>query len=100
MAGLEVVVMEKVRVRVIVEGRVQGVYFRAHTQESAFSLGLKGWVRNRRDASVEAVFEGDRDKVEEMIRWCRRGPSQAKVTGVHSTWEEYTGEFKDFSITY
>jgi acylphosphatase len=92
--------MEKVRVRVVVEGRVQGVYFRAHTQDMASLLDLKGWVRNRPDGSVEAVFEGDKDKVEQVIEWCRRGPTHAKVTKVYSAWEDYSGEFSDFSIDY
>jgi acylphosphatase len=97
---MEGVEMEKVRVRVVVEGRVQGVYFRAHTQDMASLLDLKGWVRNRPDGSVEAVFEGDKDKVELVIEWCRRGPAHAKVTKVYSTWEGYSGEFSDFSIDY
>ena len=92
--------MEKARVRVIVEGRVQGVLFRYHTQETAFNLDLKGWVKNRRDGSVEAVFEGDKEKVDQIIRWCHRGPSGARVTKVHLYWENYTGEFKDFTINY
>ena len=92
--------MEKVRVRVGVEGRVQGVYFRAHTQDMALSLGLNGWVKNRMDGSVEALFEGDRDRVEQMIQWCHRGPSHARVAAVHLTWEDYTGEFNEFSINY
>lgn len=92
--------MEKVRARVIIEGRVQGVFFRYHTQEMAYRLGIKGWVKNRRDGRVEAVFEGEKDRVNQMIEWCHRGPSEARVTGVRVTWEEYTGEFQDFSITY
>jgi acylphosphatase len=92
--------MEKVRARVIIEGRVQGVFFRSHTEEMAFTLRLKGWVRNRRDGTVEAVFEGDKDRVDQMIQWCHRGPSGARVTKVHLTGEEYTGEFEDFSICY
>ncbi len=89
-----------VRARIIIEGRVQGVFFRHHTQETAFRLGVKGWVKNRRDGSVEAVFEGDQDRVNQIIQWCYRGPSEARVTKVHSTWENYTGEFEDFSVTY
>ena len=54
--------MEKTRVRVIIEGRVQGVFFRHHTQEMAYKLGVKGWVRNRREGSVEALFEGDKKR--------------------------------------
>ena len=92
--------MEKVRARVIIEGRVQGVFFRHHTQEMAFRLGVNGWVKNRRDGSVEAVFEGDQERVDQIIQWCHRGPFEARVTKVHSTWENYTGEFEDFSVAY
>jgi len=92
--------MEKVRAHVIIEGRVQGVFFRYHTQEKAYQLGVKGWVKNRRDGRVEALFEGDRAKVEDIIKWCHRGPSEARVTGVEVTWENYSGEFDDFSIHY
>ena len=92
--------MEKVRARVIIEGRVQGVFFRHHTREMALRLGVKGWVRNRRDGSVEAVFEGDKEKVDQIIQWCHQGPSEARVAKVHHFWEEYRGEFEDFSVNY
>jgi acylphosphatase len=92
--------MEKVRVRAIIEGRVQGVLFRYHTQEMALNLGLKGWVKNRRNGSVEAVFEGDKEKVDQIIQWCHKGPAQARVTEVHTFWEDYTGEFEDFTINH
>jgi acylphosphatase len=92
--------MENSRAWVIVEGRVQGVFFRAHTQEMASLLNLTGWVKNRRDGRVEALFEGNKAKVEQMIEWCHRGPSEARVTKVLVTWEEFIGEFKDFSIAY
>ena len=92
--------MEKVRARVIIEGRVQGVFFRQYTQEMAFRLDVKGWVKNRRDGCVEAVFEGDKERVDQIIQWCHRGPSEAKVIKVHHLWEEYRGEFEDFSINY
>ena len=92
--------MEKVRAQVLIEGRVQGVFFRYHTQETAFNLGLKGWVKNRRDGSVEAVFEGDKEKVDQIIQWCHRGPPEARVTKVHLNWEDYNGEFDDFTINY
>jgi len=92
--------MEKVRARVVIEGKVQGVFFRHHTQEMAFRLGVKGSVKNRRDGSVEAVFEGDQGRVGPIIQWCHQGPSEAKVTKVHLNWEIYTGEFEDFSVTY
>jgi acylphosphatase len=92
--------MEKARVRVIIVGRVQGVFFRYHTQEMAYQLDLKGWVKNRRDGSVEAVFEGDKEKVDQIIQWCHQGPPEARVTKVHLNWEEYVGEFDEFSIRY
>jgi len=92
--------MEKVRARVIIEGRVQGVFFRHHTQEMASKLSLQGWVRNRGDGTVEAVFEGDRDRVGQIIQWCHRGPSQAWVKKVDVAWETYLGEFDGFSVTY
>jgi acylphosphatase len=92
--------MENVRAHVVIEGRVQGVFFRSHTQEMAERLGLKGWVKNRRDGRVEAVFEGDKGMVEQMIQWCHRGPSEARVTNVQVDREEYSGEFEDFSIRY
>lgn len=69
-------------VRIIVHGRVQGVWFRAWTREQASGRGLDGWVRNRRDGSVEALFAGDDQRVEEMIAACNDGPPHAKVTGV------------------
>ncbi len=92
--------MEKVRARVIIEGMVQGVFFRHHTKGTARRLGVKGWVKNRRDGSVEAVFEGDKDKVDQVIQWCHRGPSEARVTRVNLFWEDFQGEFEDFLVTY
>ncbi len=92
--------MEKVRARVIIEGRVQGVFFRHYTHETAHRLGVKGWVKNRRDGRVEAVFEGDKEAVDKIVEWCRRGPSEAKVTKVSVIPEGYMGEYEDFSVTY
>jgi acylphosphatase len=69
-------------VRVVIHGCVQGVWFRAWTREQATALGLDGWVRNRRDGTVEALLSGDDGKVEEMIARCGEGPPRAKVTGV------------------
>ena len=84
----------------IIEGRVQGVNFRYYTREAASKLGVKGWVKNRRDGWVEAVFEGNPESVEKIVRWCHQGPPQARVTKVDVTWEDYTGEFEDFLINY
>jgi acylphosphatase len=77
---------------VVVRGRVQGVFFRAETRDRARSLGLSGWVRNNADGTVEAVFEGERDRVDSMVEWCRRGPAHADVDDVEVTWGEPQGE--------
>ncbi|XP_051113687.1 uncharacterized protein LOC127239534 [Andrographis paniculata] len=71
-------------VRMVIKGRVQGVFYRNWTIENAKELGLKGWVRNRRDGSVEALFSGSPEKVEEMEQRCRRGPPDAMVTGIQA----------------
>jgi acylphosphatase len=76
---------------VYVSGRVQGVYFRATTRDTANELGVDGWVRNLDDGRVEAVFEGDPDDVEEMVEFCYEGSSRASVTEVEVTEEEPEG---------
>jgi len=90
----------KVRAHVLISGRVQGVFFRSETQDEAIRQGLTGWVRNLPDGRVETVFEGEKDMVDRLIEFCRRGPHGARVTKVKVTWGDYTGEFKTFSIRY
>jgi acylphosphatase len=80
------------RARVRVHGLVQGVFFRAETRNRARSLGVGGWARNLPDGSVEAVFEGEDERVDAMVRWCRRGPRGAQVEDVDVRWEEAVGE--------
>jgi acylphosphatase len=80
-----------VRRRVVVQGRVQGVFFRDTIRRQAREAGVTGWVRNRPDGAVEAVFEGDPRSVEEMVALCRRGPPQATVEAVESTDEPVEG---------
>ena len=91
---------EKARARVTVRGRVQGVFFRYSTREMAHRLQVFGWVKNRWDGSVEAVFEGEKEGVERMIEWCHEGPVGAHVQRVDIQGEEYLGEFDEFSISY
>ena len=74
-------------VTVRIEGRVQGVFYRAWTEDAARMLGLDGWVRNRRDGSVEAVFSGPPAQVDAMLRRCAEGPGDAEVTNVIITDE-------------
>ena len=82
---------ELARIRVRVDGRVQGVGFRAQTRRRARSLEVSGWVANRPDGSVEAVFEGPRDRVESMVEWVRRGPPGASVDRVEEVPEAPAG---------
>ena len=89
---------ENVRVRAVISGRVQGVAFRFETQWAAERIGVQGWVRNRPDGTVEAVFEGERTRVEEMLAWCRRGPALARVAAVDVQWEDYRGDLVEFRI--
>lgn len=85
-----------VRATVTFEGRVQGVYFRAHCEEKARELGLDGYVRNRHDGAVEAVFEGERDRIEECIEWNQTAQPYARVTKTNVRWSAATGEFQGF----
>jgi acylphosphatase len=84
--------MSVIRVRVVIEGRVQGVWFRESARREANRLGVRGWVRNLGDGRVEAAFEGSGRSVEEMIAWVHRGPDMAHVTGLQIQNESPEGE--------
>lgn len=88
------------RIHVVIEGRVQGVFFRACTEEEATRLGLKGWVRNQADGTVAATIEGEAEKVTAMIRWLNQGSPQSTVTRVRVTEENPTHAEHDFTIHY
>ena len=81
-----------VRRRVVVHGRVQGVFFRDSCERMARSAGVSGWVRNRNDGAVEAVFEGEPAAVDRMVGWARQGPRRADVSDVEVFHEEPVGE--------
>jgi acylphosphatase len=91
---------DKVRVHVLIEGRVHGVFFRASTRDEARARGLAGWVRNRADGRVEAVFEGDKAVVDNMLAWCRKGPPYAYVDHVDINWQPYQGDLLDFRVVF
>ena len=80
-----------IRVRVVISGRVQGVWFRESCRREAQARELNGWVANRADGTVEAVFEGPEAPVAEVVAWCRQGPPRAVVTGVDVTEEPVEG---------
>jgi len=97
---MAVQVAVKARVHLYVTGRVQGVFFRAETADVANRLGLSGWVRNLSDGRVEALFEGEKDDVEEAVDFCRRGPPGAQVQDLDVKWEDWKGEHPDFRVVY
>ncbi len=88
------------RAHVFVSGRVQGVFFRTETQDEATRQGVTGWVRNLPDGRVEAVFEGEKDRVDRLVEFCKHGPPGARITNVEVIPESYTGEFRNFRIRY
>jgi len=88
---------DRIRARVFVSGRVQGVYYRANTRDAARARNVDGWVRNLDDGRVEAVFEGPETAVEGMIEWCHTGSPAATVNDVDASYEEPRGE-SGFSI--
>jgi len=82
---------DRTRAHVYVSGRVQGVYYRATTRDTAREAGVDGWVRNLDDGRVEAVFEGTDDAVREMVEWCETGSRAAEVDAVDAEYEEPEG---------
>ena len=90
-----------IRTRLTITGKVQGVYFRAHTIKKAEELGdLTGYVANESDGSVTVVIEGPENKVNDLIDWCHSGPSTAQVEKVTVEKQAYTGEYEEFSVRY
>ena len=90
--------MPMARAHVIISGRVHGVGFRWSTQTQARAQGVGGWVRNRSGGTVEAVFEGDKERVDAMVEWCRRGPVMASVENVEVRWLDPIGDPPEFRI--
>jgi acylphosphatase len=91
--------MAEARSRIVVDGRVQGVYFRESTRREAMGLGLAGWVRNLSDGRVEAVFEGSSQAVAQAVAWSRSGPPHAMVTSLDETAEQPEG-LVGFEVRY
>ena len=86
------------RLRLLVHGRVQGVFFRQAAAEEARSLGLRGWVRNLPNGDVEIVAEGPRRELKILAAWANQGPRLARVTGVEEECSDYRGEEGPFAI--
>ncbi|MCE5195465.1 MAG: acylphosphatase [Nitrospiraceae bacterium] len=92
--------MPKARAHLIISGRVQGVFYRSFTEETAYSLSLKGWVRNCSDGNVEVLFEGGKEDIEKAISSCYKGPPSSKVNAIDIRWEDFKNEFDVFTIRY
>lgn len=85
-----------VRSHVFISGKVQGVFFRHSSVEKAKNLGVFGWVKNLSDKRVEMLLEGERQKIEKMLEWAKRGPRFARVENIIVIEENFIGEFQDF----
>jgi len=83
-----------------VEGRVQGVWFRATTQEEAQRLGVSGWVRNTKDGDVEIFMQGEEPDVDQLLQWCHHGPPGARVLNVHIETAQIDAALKGFDIRH
>ena len=92
--------MNNIRVRLKIQGRVQGVWFRDSTRSQAIGLGVFGWVKNCADGSVEVLAEGQEDKIRALISFCGKGPPHARVDHLKEMREEWSGEFNSFDIVF
>ncbi len=92
--------MSNQRVRLFVTGKVQGVFFRQTLKVMAKKNGIFGWVKNLKDGRVEAVLEGDEEKISRLIEWAHGGPANARVEDVDIRNEKFTGEFSKFDVLY
>ncbi|MEK6922687.1 MAG: acylphosphatase [Nanoarchaeota archaeon] len=88
------------RIRILIVGKVISIFFRAFIKENAEQLGLTGWVRNTKDGSVEAVFEGQEQSIEKIIRLCKKGPPLARIDDIKITEEKPENKFTSFNIVY
>ncbi len=91
---------KKFQVHAVITGIVQGVAFRYYTQREAEKLGIKGWVRNLSDGSVELEAQGPKENLEALLSWCKQGPPSASVDEVLTRWEEPSKEFPSFVIRH
>ena len=88
------------RANILIDGIVQGVFFRSNAKEMANSLSITGWIKNLEGGNVQAVVEGSKDLIDQFIEWCNKGTSMAKVTKVTVEWQDATDEFSSFEINY
>lgn len=87
-----------IRAEIIITGRVQGVFFRQGVKHTALELGLVGWVRNEPDGTVRIVAQGQREQLQKLVEWCKKGTEWTKIEHVQPEWKEATGEFERFEV--
>lgn len=87
------------QVHLLISGRVQGVFYRTSCEEVAIRHGLTGWVKNLPSEQVEVLAQGEKEKIEKLIEWCKKGPPNASVSSVEVKWEELLRQFTSFEIT-
>ena len=92
--------MSNQRIRIFVTGKVQGVFFRQALKVMAKKNDVYGWVKNLKDGRVEAVLEGDEEKLSRLVEWAHGGPANARVEDVEIRNEEFAGEFTKFDVLY
>jgi len=92
--------MSSKRIRIIVTGKVQGVFFRQALKVMAKKNNIFGWVKNLKDGRVEAVLEGDEEKIGRIVEWSHGGPANARVEDVEIHNEKFSGEFSKFDVLY
>jgi acylphosphatase len=92
--------MKNVRVHLVVEGRVQGVWYRESTRIKATAIDIKGWVKNRSDGTVEIIVEGLDTDIREFVEWCHTGPPRAVVSKITESSQEFRNEFDSFNIVF
>jgi acylphosphatase len=91
---------ESISVRLLIRGKVQGVYFRFNMQQVAKKNSVVGWVRNLPDGNVEALLEGNKEDVNQVVEWSKIGPDNAMVDEVKVEYRQYVGEYSDFIVRY
>ena len=90
--------MQTSQAHAVITGQVQGVSFRYYTYHEALKLGLKGWIRNLRDGSVEALFVGPPESIERVLAWCKLGPPAAQVDEVQVEWQDPSAKPEAFQV--
>ena len=84
--------------QLIISGKVQGVFYRTSCQEVAQGLGLAGWARNLSTGQVEVLAQGEKEKIEKLIEWCKKGPPGARVNEVRTEWQDLSGKISNFTV--